>query len=63
MPDVQGRFEFSRNLDPWVDESAAINLNEVSTPEANSREEASFQTTLEEEDTRGFVRLLFETTP
>lgn len=63
VPDVQGRFEFSRNLDPWVDESAAINLNEVITPEANSREEASFQTTLEEGDARGFVRLLFETTP
>ena len=63
VSDVRGRFEFSRSLDPWLDESASIDFLEESLLKPGSQEEVSFEVDIEAQEERGFVRVQFEFVP
>ena len=63
VSDVRGRFEFSRRLDPWLDESASAAFREESVLKPDSQEEASFEFDLDVSEERGFVRVTFESVP
>ena len=63
VSDVRGRFEFSRSLDPWFDESASIDVLEETLLKPDSQEEVSFEVDIEAQEERGFVRVQFEFVP
>ena len=60
LVDVQARLEFSRNLDPWIDESDTIPLSESISTQSNALEEVSFDAILDASDPRGFFRLTID---
>ncbi len=63
VPDVLGRFEFSRDLTTWGRELPSGPINEEVVADENSREAVSSKLFFATEDDRGFLRLLLEKAP
>ena len=56
VPDVSGRIEFSRTLDPWVDVSDSLNVTETVNACIDGTEDVMWLMPIEDEE-RGFVRI------
>ena len=56
VPDVSGRIEFSRTLDPWVDVSDLLSVTQTVNACVDGTEDVMWQMSTEDEE-RGFVRV------
>ena len=60
-PDLVERFEFSRTLEPWVDEFSSVFLNEEVSRFNDSVEAVTVDVAIPSDGVRGFFRVLLDT--